>query len=201
MIASLTGKVQDLGANHAVLDVGGVGYLVSITSKDSVKLRRGDNAFLLISMIVREDAMLLFGFLESEQRDLFDVLRSVSGVGPKLAQSILSQLEPFEIASAVANEEDRVFSAISGIGPKTAKLLVVALSGRLRGVSTDAKAGVKSANSEVRDSVVLALSGLGIPEKDAAAAVESVLGMNPLASRDVALKATLAAIGASKRSQ
>ena len=201
MIASLTGKVQDLGANHAVLDVGGVGYLVSITSKDSAKLRPGENAFLLISMIVREDAMLLFGFLESEQRDLFDVLRSVSGVGPKLAQSILSQLEPFEIASAVANEEDRVFSAISGIGPKTAKLLVVALSGRLRGVSTDAKAGVKSANSEVRDSVVLALSGLGIPEKDAAAAVESVLGMNPLASRDVALKATLAAIGASKRSQ
>ncbi|MFM5968053.1 MAG: Holliday junction branch migration protein RuvA [Micrococcales bacterium] len=201
MIASLTGKVQDLGANHAVLDVGGVGYFVSITPKDSAKLRHGDNAFLLISMIVREDAMLLFGFLESEQRDLFDVLRSVSGVGPKLAQSILSQLEPFEIASAVANEEDRVFSAISGIGPKTAKLLVVALSGRLRGVSTDAKAGVKSANSEVRDSVVLALSGLGIPEKDAAAAVESVLGMNPLASRDVALKATLAAIGASKRAQ
>ena len=201
MIASLTGKVQDLGANHAVLDVGGVGYLVSITQKDSAKLRHGDNAFLLISMIVREDAMLLFGFLESEQRDLFDVLRSVSGVGPKLAQSILSQLEPFEIASAVANEEDRVFSAISGIGPKTAKLLVVALSGRLRGVSTDSKAGVKSANSEVRDSVVLALSGLGIPEKDAAAAVESVLGMNPLASRDVALKATLAAIGASKRAQ
>lgn len=198
MIASLTGRVQSLGLGHCVLDVHGVGYLVAITSRDSLALGVGQEVTLIISMIVREDAMLLFGFKEPEQRDLFDLLRSVNGVGPKIALSMLSQLQPVEIASAVANEDDKVFSSISGIGPKTAKLLVVALSGRLKAVATPPKTVHSGGNAEVRESVILALAGLGITEKEASAAVDAVLSTNPLATRDLALKATLANIGATR---
>ena len=198
MIASLTGTVQSLAQNQCVLDVNGVGYLVSITSRDSLELRQDNKAQLLISMIVREDAMLLFGFLHSEQRDLFDLLRSVNGVGPKTALAILSEVQPVDIATAVATEDDKVFSAISGIGPKTAKLIVVTLTGRLKSKVASGSSEKSKADSQIRDSVIMALAGLGISEKDAAAAVDEVSAINPGSSRDVLLKATLAAIGAAK---
>ena len=198
MIASLTGRVEDLGANHCVVDVNGVGYLLAITTSDSAELKLGSQARFLVSMIVREDAMLLFGFLHSEQRGLFDLLRSVNGVGPKLALAVLSQLEPHDIAGAVASEDDRVFSAISGIGPKTAKLIVVTLTGRLKALPASANKKTSRDNALVRDSVIQALSGLGISEREAAEAVEVVLTANPDVSRDVLLKNTLANIGASK---
>lgn len=198
MIASLTGTVQSLAQNQCVLDVNGVGYLVSITSRDSLELRSEAKVRLLISMIVREDAMLLFGFLHSEQRDLFDLLRSVNGVGPKTALAILSEVQPVDIATAVATEDDKVFSAISGIGPKTAKLIVVTLTGRLKAKAGSGTAEKSKADGQIRDSVILALSGLGISEKDAATAVDEVSQVNPGATRDVLLKATLAAIGAAK---
>ena len=198
MIASLTGTVQSLAQNQCVLDVNGVGYLVSITSRDSFELRQDNKAHLLISMIVREDAMLLFGFLHSEQRDLFDLLRSVNGVGPKTALAILSEVQPVDIATAVATEDDKVFSAISGIGPKTAKLIVVTLTGRLKAKVATGSSEKSKADTQIRDSVILALSGLGISEKDAAAAVDEVSVAHSGASRDVLLKATLAAIGAAK---
>jgi Holliday junction DNA helicase RuvA len=198
VIASLTGTVQSLAQNQCVLDVNGVGYLVSITSRDSLELRQNNKAQLLISMIVREDALLLFGFLHSEQRDLFDLLRSVNGVGPKTALAILSEVQPVDIATAVATEDDKVFSAISGIGPKTAKLIVVTLTGRLKSKVASGSSEKSKADSQIRDSVIMALAGLGISEKDAAAAVDEVSAINPGSSRDVLLKATLAAIGAAK---
>lgn len=198
MIASLTGRVEDLGANHCVVDVNGVGYLLAITTSDSAELKLGCEAKFLVSMIVREDAMLLFGFLHAEQRGLFDLLRSVNGVGPKLALAVLSQLEPHDIAGAVASEDDRVFSAISGIGPKTAKLIVVTLTGRLKALPASVNKKTSRDNAMVRDSVIQALSGLGISEREAAEAVEVVLAANPDVSRDVLLKNTLANIGASK---
>lgn len=198
MIASLTGRVEDLGANHCVVDVNGVGYLLAITTSDSAELKLGIEAKFLVSMIVREDAMLLFGFLHAEHRGLFDLLRSVNGVGPKLALAVLSQLEPHDIAGAVATEDDRVFSAISGIGPKTAKLIVVTLTGRLKALPASANKKISRDNAMVRDSVIQALSGLGISEREAAEAVEVVLTANPDVSRDVLLKNTLANIGASK---
>ena len=198
MIASLSGSVLELNASQCVLDVQGVGYLVAITPQTSRELTRGSTTTLLISMIVREDAMLLFGFNTPSQRDLFDLLRSVSGVGPKSAMAILGDLDPIEIANAVANEDDKAFSRVSGIGPKTAKLLIVALAGRLKTagvVSTDA---VTENNSSVRTSVLQALSGLGISVIDAETAIDQVLTENEMATRDVLLKETLARIGAAK---
>jgi Holliday junction DNA helicase RuvA len=149
-------------------------------------------------MIVREDAMLLFGFANTEERDFFDLLRGVSGVGPKLAQAVLSQLSPGEIAVAVAAEDDKAFAKVSGVGPKTAKLLVVTLAGRLKAqIQTSSGKGDATA-TDVRDSVVQALTGLGIPEKSAADVVDEALVKQPDASRESVLRDALATLGAAK---
>lgn len=196
MIASLTGTVQAAAGGQVVLDVSGVGYLVSVTPGTAQGLRLDERTTLLISMIVREDAMLLFGFANAEERDFFDSLRGVSGVGPKLALAILSALTPERIAIAVANEDDKAFSAVSGIGPKTAKLLIVTLAGRLKAQIGSAEAPPQS--NAARDSVLLALTGLGIAERSAADALDAVLAKYPSASRDQLLREALAALGSAK---
>lgn len=196
MIASLTGTVQAASGGQVVIDVSGVGYLVAVTPATAQGLRLGDRAALLISMIVREDAMLLYGFASAEERDFFDSLRGVSGVGPKLALAVLSALSPERIAVAVANEDDKAFSAISGIGPKTAKLLIVTLAGRLKaqiGVSS-----VNQASNASRESVLQALMGLGIAERVASEALDSVLSGSPSLTRDQLLREALAALGSAK---
>ena len=198
MIASLTGSVLELNTNQCVLDVHGVGYLVAITPQTSRELSPASTTTLLISMIVREDAMLLFGFSTASHRELFDLLRSVSGVGPKSAMAILGDLDPLEIATAVANEDDKAFSRVSGIGPKTAKLLIVALTGRLKAGGVASAEAASGNNSAVRNSVLQALSGLGISTVDAETAIDQVLAKNASATRDVLLKETLATIGASR---
>lgn len=198
MIASLTGSILELTTSQCVIDVHGVGYLVAITPQTSRELNVGATATLLTSMIVREDSMSLFGFSTAAHRELFDLLRSVSGVGPKLALAVLAELDPYDIANAVANEDDKAFSRVSGIGPKTAKLLVVALTGRLKAHGVTAKASDKSASNGARDSVLQALLGLGIAAMDAEAAIDQVLAGNAAATRDVLLKETLAAIGAAR---
>lgn len=196
MIASLTGIVQAASSGQVVIDVSGVGYLVSVTPSTSQSLRLGERISLLVSMIVREDAMLLFGFQSAEERDFFDSLRGVSGVGPKLALAVLSALKPERIAVAVANEDDKAFSAISGIGPKTAKLLVVTLAGRLKAQISTPDAPV--AENAARAAVLLALTGLGIAERLAAEILDEVLVVTPDASRDQLLREALAALGSTK---
>lgn len=198
MIASLTGSILELTPGQCVIDVHGVGYQVAITPQTSRELNVGSSTTLLTSMIVREDSMSLFGFSSSAHRELFDLLRSVSGVGPKLALAVLAELDPYDIANAVANEDDKAFSRVSGIGPKTAKLLVVALAGRMKAHGATTMRTDKAANSGARDSVLQALLGLGITSTDAESAIEQVLEANPGATRDVLLKETLAAIGAAR---
>ena len=198
MIASLTGSILELTTSQCVIDVHGIGYVVAITPQTSRELGVGVKATLLTSMIVREDALSLFGFSTAAHRELFDLLRSVSGVGPKLALAVLAELDPYDIANAVANEDDKAFSRVSGIGPKTAKLLVVALTGRMKAHGGSAKATDKTAKNAARESVLQALLGLGIQTADAESAIEQVLSTNPAATRDVLLKETLSAIGAAR---
>ena len=200
MIASLTGTVQAASGGQVVIDVSGVGYLVAVTPATAQGLRLGDRAALLISMIVREDAMLLYGFASAEERDFFDSLRGVSGVGPKLALAVLSALSPERIAVAVANEDDKAFSAISGIGPKTALAAIGALSGAdiANAVANDdskvfeqvSGIGAKTAKlivvtlngklksvggGELNQDLLAALQGLGWPERIAEPVVKEVL--------------------------
>lgn len=183
MISSVRGTVLSVatttvGAGAVVIEVGGVGYAVTVTPQHALALRVGAEALIRTSLLVREDDMSLFGFATADEQAVFDLLRGVSGVGPKSALGVLSALSPAEIARAVATEDDGAFRTVSGIGPKTAKLITVSLAGKLAeflGAST-ARSTQRTGGAEAaRASVLAALTGLGWPEKSAAAALDEVL--------------------------
>ena len=149
-------------------------------------------------MIVREDEHLLFGFESTDALRVFDLLRSVSGVGPKSALGVLGAMDPAQIANAVANEDDGAFRKVSGIGPKTAKLIIVALSGKL--VAFEQAAVVAAARGTAVHpaavDVVSALIGLGWREDAAQAAVDDAVANEPGAAAMGTQALLRAALGA-----
>ncbi|WP_285116485.1 Holliday junction branch migration protein RuvA [Leifsonia sp. fls2-241-R2A-40a] len=203
MISSLRGTVLDARGGTAVIEVGGVGFALQLTPDHVLSLRVGEEAFLYTSLIVREDALQLFGFADREQLEVFELLNGVSGVGPKSAIGVLSVLSPDDIAAAVAADDDAPFRKVSGIGPKTAKLIVVSLTGKIVASRRPARAvKVAGAPSSVADSVLVALVGLGWPEKVAAEAVVEVVSDTDEKQRDsvqTLLRLTLARLGPAKQ--
>ena len=161
MISSLRGTIEAQTPGFVVIDVSGVGYGVHVTLAHSQTLGVGENAHLIITTIVREDAITLYGFESRESGQIFDTLLSVTGVGPRSALAVLSQLSPAQVFDAVANEDDKAFTRVSGIGPKTAKLICVQLAGRLDAVSASDTVVGTGAKSTPIDAVVAALVGLG----------------------------------------
>jgi Holliday junction DNA helicase RuvA len=174
MISSVRGTVLAVQGATAVIEVGGVGLAVQVTPRHGLTLRIGSEAFIRTALIVREDDLSLYGFAEADELVVFDLLRSVTGVGPRSAMGVLAVLDPDQIAAAIAAEDDAVFRKVSGIGPKTAKLIVVSLAGKLV-VTHTARTAAPAAATPVRDSVVLALIGLGWPERTALQAVDDAV--------------------------
>lgn len=171
MIASVSGKVLASTLGAVTLEVGGVGLLVHTTNRISSTLAIGQSATLQTVLVVREDSLTLYGFLEAMELETFDLLRSVNGVGPKLALSILTSLSVAEIADAVASESDAVFRSVSGVGVKTAKLITLSLAGKISGGSSTLITGTARASVE-------ALIGLGYSEKEATITVRKVSSPN-----------------------
>lgn len=200
MIASLKGKVRAKTAHQLVVDVNGVGYLVHVTPGVSAALSLGEEAQFFISMIVREDAMTLFGFRTSLEQELFDLLRSVTGVGPKSALAILGTLSTAEIAAAVALDDDSAFKSVTGIGPKTAKLITVTLAGKLSHLVLVEQRSPVSTASDL-GSVVEALVSLGWPERSAQEAVKSAAATAKKGEGlEVVLRLALGKLGGNKSS-
>ena len=199
MISSLRGTVLQASGGTAVIEVGGVGFAVQLTPDHVLSLRVGEEAFVHTSLIVREDALQLFGFADREQQEVFELLNGVSGVGPKSAIGVLSVLSPDDIAAAVAADDDAPFRKVSGIGPKTAKLIVVSLTGKLAAARRPAPvAKATAASSSVPDSVLVALVGLGWPERVASEALADVVAETEESQRDsvqALLRLTLARLG------
>jgi Holliday junction DNA helicase RuvA len=178
VIASVSGKVLASSLGAVTVEVGGVGLLVHTTNRIASELTIGKPATLFTVLVVREDSLTLYGFLEALELETFDLLRSVNGVGPKSALSILSSLSVGEIADAVASESDAVFRSVSGVGVKTAKLIALSLAGKISGGSTT------SVGSGADKVSVEALVGLGYSEKEAGIAVRKVSNPN-LSDQDV----------------
>jgi Holliday junction DNA helicase RuvA len=175
MISSVRGTVLAAAGTAVVIEVGGIGLAVQVTPQHALSLRVGAEATVRTALIVREDDLSLFGFAEADELAVFDLLRGVTGVGPKSAMGVLAAMGPAEIAQAVTLEDDAAFRKVSGIGPKTAKLIVVSLAGKLVGVST--KRATTTATGTVTDSVTVALIGLGWPERVALQAVEDAIAV------------------------
>jgi len=174
MISSLRGTVLGAVGTTAVVEVGGVGLSVSVTPEHALSLRAGTEAILHTALIVREDDLALFGFRTVEELAMFDLLRGVTGVGPKSALGVLAVMDPSEVAGAVLADNDSAFRRVSGIGPKTAKLIVVSLTGKVQGFQAVAQVR-PGAPGAVGESVLVALVGLGWSERVAAQAVDEAL--------------------------
>ncbi|HSL06484.1 MAG TPA: Holliday junction branch migration protein RuvA [Pseudonocardiaceae bacterium] len=175
MIASVRGEVLSVELDHAVVEVGGVGLAVHAVPATLATLRRGDHARLATSLVVREDSLTLYGFADGAARELFVLLQTVSGVGPRLALAMLAVLEPDTLRTALAEGDLTVLTRVPGIGRKGAERLVVELRDKV-GVRAPAASGpAASGASAVRTQVTEALAGLGFPARQAEQAVEAVL--------------------------
>ena len=177
MIASLRGVVADIAGPEVVVEVQGIGYLVTVPDRSALRFSVGEELHLHTAMVVRDDHVAIFGFETREELGLFGLLRSVNGVGPKMALAVLGHMTPGAIHDAVLTENDAAFRAVSGVGAKTAKLIVLSLQGAFDHLPTTAgEAPVVADISEVvKASVVQALVGLGWSENIARGGVEQVL--------------------------
>ncbi|NQW53067.1 MAG: Holliday junction branch migration protein RuvA [Rhodospirillales bacterium] len=181
MIAKLKGLVDSVDTDSAVIDVGGVGYLVSASARTLRDLAVGGPATMLVETIVREDAIALYGFLETRERDWFRILTTVQGVGARVALSILSTLSPDEIARAIAAQDRATLSRPAGVGPKLAARLATELKDKAAafGVApapvTDGRPGAPvSTPGSINEDAVSALVNLGYKRVEAFGAVARV---------------------------
>jgi Holliday junction DNA helicase RuvA len=182
MIASLRGPVLALTAQTAVIECGGVGLAVTLTPAAREGLRLGAEGAVATQLVVRQDALTLYGFADVAERDTFVVAQSASGVGPKLALALVATLGADGLASAVAQEDVAALIRVPGLGRKGALKLILALAGKL--VSGDGAGGAEAAHSDVEVQVRDALQSLGWPAGAAAEAVQNISAA-PDAPRDV----------------
>ncbi|MET8681320.1 Holliday junction branch migration protein RuvA [Streptomyces sp. NPDC004647] len=177
MIAFVSGPVAALAPDTAVVEVGGIGMAVQCTPGTLSGLRIGRPARLATSLVVREDSLTLYGFADDDERQVFELLQTASGVGPRLAQAMLAVHTPDVLRLAVAQGDEKALTAVPGIGKKGAQRLLLELNGRLGEPigSHSAAQGVGSAvTSSWRDQLHAALIGLGYATREADEAVTAV---------------------------
>jgi len=180
LISFLRGTVAHVGLSSAVIDLNGAGMSVNATPQTLSRLRAGEEGKLFTSLIVREDSLTLFGFTSDDEREVFDVLLSVSGVGPRLALAVLAVHEPEAIRVAAHSGDGKAFTKVPGIGPKVAGRIVLELAGKLVPHGTPGSAApAASAEAVWKPQVVAAMTSLGWSEKDATASIDKSLADSP----------------------
>ena len=195
MIAKLHGLIDTIGDDYCIIDVNGVGYLVSASSKTLCKLAQGEEATLLTEMVVREDSLSLFGFADAWEKEWFTTLTKVQGVGAKVCLSILSVLTPAQLSQAISAQDKTSFCRASGVGPKLAARIVTELKDKIVtipvGISgTNADEVIegapatqvvlpKDADYSKSEDVISALVNLGYQRLEAYRAVSKAVAENP----------------------
>ncbi|NGN69640.1 Holliday junction branch migration protein RuvA [Streptomyces sp. A7024] len=178
MIAFVSGPVAAIAPDQAVLEVGGVGMAVQCTPNTISTLRIGQEAKLATSLVVREDSLTLYGFADDDERQVFELLQTASGVGPRLAQAMLAVHSPDNLRLAVSTGDEKALTAVPGIGKKGAQKLLLELKDRLGApLGTGAhvvRQGAAAAAPGWREQLHAALTGLGYNPRDAETAVEAV---------------------------
>lgn len=188
MIAHVNGTVSQVGGTWVVLDLGGFGVRALATPATVAAVKVGESASLHTSLVVREDSLTLYGFTDADERDAFELVQTASGIGPKLAQAIVSVLPPDELRTAIMTENLVALCKVPGIGRKGAQKMVIELKdkvnalGAIPALSTTGAA--RPGADEWREQVASGLESLGWSAKDAAAAVE---GVAPLREQDPSL--------------
>lgn len=170
MIAQLTGKAVTVTASSMVVDVGGVGFHVLSTPSTLAEVRSGEGVTVYTHLVVREDSLTLYGFETAYERDSFVALQSVTGVGPRLALSMLAVHSPGALAQVIATGDRASLERVPGVGQKVAARLLLELAGRL----PEGEVGALRGSVDGRDKVTEALVGLGWNARDARLAVDAV---------------------------
>ena len=176
MIASLSGTVTALQPTGVVVRVGGVGLSVQTTPGTKARLRVGEEALLATSLVVREDSLTLYGFADDEERELFELLQTASGVGPRLAQAVLTVHTPDAVRRALLTEDLTALTLVPGIGRKGAQRMVLELKDKVVGVAAETGS---PARAGWRDTLAEALVGLGFGAGDADATVVRLAEAHP----------------------
>ncbi|WP_149359835.1 Holliday junction branch migration protein RuvA [Lolliginicoccus suaedae] len=200
MIAAVRGPVLHIGLDHAVVEAAGVGYKIHATPGTLAGLHRGNEALLLTTMVVREDSMTLYGFSSDESRELFALLQTVTGVGPRLAMAVLAVLEPNALRLALANGDTKALMRVPGVGKRVADRLIVDLRDKVSaadGMTGDAGGATNGSApaATVADTVIEALTGLGFTAAQAEQATAGALELEPAATSSVLLRSALASLG------
>jgi Holliday junction DNA helicase RuvA len=176
MIAHVRGRVAAVTLSSVVLEVGGVGLELMCTPGTLATLRTGAEAVLPTSMVVREDSLTLFGFADEDEKSIFELVQTASGVGPKLAQAMLAVLSPDGVRTAIAVDDVKTLTKVPGIGQKGAQRIILELKDRI-GAPVGRVGALPHAHAESwRDQVTQGLLGLGYNAKDADKAVDAVAG-------------------------
>lgn len=173
MISTISGVVRFIGLDKTVIEVGGVGLSVSITGPTSTALNLGAQAHLFTSLVVREDSLTLFGFLDEESRTTFELVQTVSGIGPKVALAILGAHTPDSLARAIAQEDIKSIEKVPGIGKKGAQRLVLELKGKISDFGGSER--IQSHQPVWREQLTSALMSLGFTAKDSDASINEVI--------------------------
>lgn len=173
MISLISGVVRSIATDKVIVEVSGVGLAVSVTTQTSSQLNIGVPVQLFTTLIVREDALTLFGFLDEESRSTFELVQTVTGIGPKVALAIMGSHSPQTLAAAIAQEDISAIEKVPGIGRKGAQRLILELKGKI----SDFGSGHKSSHHQPvwREQLTAALVSLGFTAKDSDSAINSVI--------------------------
>ena len=174
MIASIFGTIRELKVDSAVVEANGIGYRVFLTAKNASQLSVGNDYRFATSMVVREDSMTLYGFNSSAERDLFELLQTVSGIGPKVALVITGAMSYDDLAIAISNKDEKALSALPGIGKKGAQRLILELENKIQ------TRGIPIGSSQIgwRSKLVDALESLGFTHRESESAINVLISEN-----------------------
>jgi len=173
MISTLTGTIRSLSTDKLIIEVGGVGLSVLINPQTSANVALGSQSTFYTSLVVREDSLTLFGFLTEEVRNLFELVQTVSGIGPKVALSIMGALTPEDLARAISQEDTSAIERVPGIGKKGAQRMILELKGKLSDLSSGGT--YKGHQPPWREQLTSALVSLGFSPKESDSAISSVV--------------------------
>lgn len=193
MIEYLRGEIAELTPTRLVMDCSGIGYEIHISLHTYSTLNGQPSTKIFIQEIIREDAHLLFGFSSKNERELFLLLTSVSGVGPNTARMILSSLSPDELVQVIASANESALTAVKGIGLKTAQRIIVDLKNKVKIAdnAVDNITGSTISNSSILEEAVAALIMLGFPKAASQKVVSSIMKSSPALTVEQVIKDAL----------
>lgn len=182
MIAFVRGSVVSVGSDTLVIDIGPIGMTVTVTPATALTVRVGEHVQLVTSMVIREDSWTVYGFLESDEKWVFELVQTVNGIGPRIALAVLATMSPDDLRRAIASEDTKSLTKVSGLGSKGAQRLVLELRDRI-GAPVQGSTRVTSPVTGWQASVHAGLTSLGWSSKEADVAIAEI---HPLAEDQIA---------------